>query len=107
MGLNYTGEEEHFISLDDAAALTRRYRLVHTHTRPTLAEYFGKGCLETILGQDGCVGLRIYNGLSPGLTSRLVIVGVTSDGNDIVNGYIAELGRTCPPECPADNPLNS
>jgi hypothetical protein len=36
-----------------------------------------------------------------------VIVGVNSDGNDLFEGAILDLGRGCPPYCSSENPLNS
>jgi hypothetical protein len=37
----------------------------------------------------------------------LVLVGVTSDKNDMVNGVILDHGAMCPPECGVANNLNS
>ena len=41
------------------------------------------------------------------MKKHLVIVGVNEEGNDLYNGNLMEIGKTCPPICPDSNPLNS
>jgi len=36
-----------------------------------------------------------------------VVVGVDSEGNDLYTGYLKNSGIACPPDCSANNPLNS
>ncbi|MFA6261228.1 MAG: hypothetical protein WC760_07170 [Bacteroidia bacterium] len=106
--MSFTGNENHSISLEDAAALTKNYR--DANINPIIGEYFGQTAIEEILAQTGCVGIRAYfaicdpTSLEPKL--RLVICGVDSSENDILN-IIAENGSLCPPNCSTANALNS
>jgi hypothetical protein len=105
--MNYTGNENHEISLNDAADLTQRFRDNLPVIDNTIAEYFSKSALENLLNQQNCVGIRVYYGIDSDMKKHLVIVGVNSDGNDLYEGDLMELGRECPPYCPDTNPLNS
>ena len=103
----YTGNENHQISLADAAALTANYRQQFETNDYIKAEFFGKQAVENLLNQNGCAGLRIYYGKDELNVSKLVIVGVNSSGNDMTQGSILEFGLPCPPYCSDNNPLNS
>jgi hypothetical protein len=105
--MNYTGNEDHAISLADAAELTARYRAQFSAgTFYIKGEYFGKNALNSLLNQTGCVGARMYYGLKADQTQCLVIVGVDSNGNDMTTGEIMEMGLPCPVTCSVDNALN-
>jgi hypothetical protein len=106
--MEYTGNEDHSISLLDASELTKNYRdQFDAETSYIKGEYFGKTALQSLLKQTDCVGARIYYGLKANGTPCLVIVGVDGDGNDITTGEIMEFGALCPSNCSADNELNS
>lgn len=105
--MSFTGQENHDISLQDAAALTKNFRNSQTGTGYIKGEYFGADALNSLLSQEGCVGIRIYYGLDDDGNNKLVIVGVTTDENDMVNGNILEFGAPCPPNCSTQNALNS
>jgi hypothetical protein len=62
-----------------------------------------------MLNQPNCVGTRIYYGLKDDGTQCLVLVGVDSDGNDLIDkdDKILDMGNLCPTLCSKDNPLNS
>lgn len=106
--MNYTGNEEHAISLAEASELTARYRNQFSEgTFYIKGEYFGKNALISLLNQQGCVGARMYYGLKANQTQCLVIVGVDGNGNDITTGEIMEFGYPCPTQCSIDNDLNS
>jgi len=69
------------------------------------AHYFGKDKLNAVLSQSGCVGLRIYYGTkieSPTVEKpELIIVGVDSDGNDLLDeDLIVDVSLPCPTLCP-------
>lgn len=63
------------------------------------AYYFGNELLDKIQAQPGCVGLRLYMGISKSKEadgndeSQIMVVGVDKDGRDIVP-------RPDPPERP-------
>lgn len=106
--MSFTGNENHDISLQDAADLTKNYRDQFTADQIYIkGEYFGKTALQSLLNQKNCVGTRIYYGLKPDLSQCLVLVGVDGSGNDMVNGIILDLGVPCPNSCSTSNALNS
>lgn len=105
--MNFTGNENHEISLNEAAELTQRFRDNMPVIDNTIAEYFGKSALEDLLSQQDCIGIRVYYGIDSDMNKKLVIVGVNSDGNDLYEGALMEKGTICPPYCPSSNPLNS
>ena len=71
------------------------------------SSFIGSANLQTVLNQNDCIGVRIYNGYDDvdGKIS-LIIVGVDSEGKDILgNGLIYDRMATCPPVCPVDGLL--
>ncbi len=100
----FTGNENHEMSLDEAAKLTKNYR-DSTSAGTILGGYFGKTALLGILNQTGCVGMRIYNALLSDGTPTYVLVGVDSPGEDMEDGEIAEIIWPCPPNCPKESAL--
>ncbi len=100
----FTGDEDHGISLKEAAKLTKNYRET-PGTSAFLAAFFGKTALSAILNQQDCAGIRIYNALKENGDPNFVLVGVTADGEDMEDGIIAEYGMGCPPSCPDESAL--
>ncbi len=103
--MEFTGNEEHGMSLEDAAKLTKNYR-DSVSTGTMLGGMFGKTALLGILNQTGCVGMRIYNALLSDGKPTYVLVGVDSAGEDMEDGPIAEIVFVCPPYCPKESILN-
>ncbi len=106
--MSFSGNEGAFISLESAAALTSNYR--SGQMDPILGHFVGANKLQTLLGQTGCVGLRIYYGVDGETGAKeIVIVGVTSNENDILGSTPLILDNTvvCPPTCGDSNDLNS
>jgi hypothetical protein len=101
----YTGQEDHSISLDDAIELTKRFRDSVTSPPYYWGGYFGKTAIQSILSQQGCVGIRIYNAAAANGTLNYVVVGVDSSGEDMENDQLAEHVRGCPPYCPTNSKL--
>jgi len=104
---NFTGNENHEISLNEAAEMTQRFRDNLPVIDYTIAEYFGKSALEDLLNQQDCIGIRVYYGIDSDMKKHLVIVGVNDEGNDLYEGNLMELSINCPPICSTSNPLNS
>ena len=100
----FTGKEDHSISLQDAADLTRNYR--NATLVGIKGHFFGKDTIERILAQEGCVGLRLYHAVENG-NHTLVMVGTDAKEDDLVNGEIAQFAPPCPPNCGQLNALNS
>ena len=103
--MNLDGNENHDISLELAAEWTANYR--NTNPGDTISHYFGKQSIQSILQQEGAVGIRIYYANNEKGEKQLIVVGVKSDGNDIYLGQLAEKSIKCPPNCPLPNPLNT
>ncbi len=101
----FTGNEDHSMSLVEAAELTKNYR-ESVGTGTILSGFFGKTALLGILRQTGCVGMRIYNALLSDGKLTFVLVGVDSEGEDMEDGEIAEIMYPCPPICPGGSTLN-
>ena len=104
--MSFTGREEHGITLNEAAELTKDYRN-QMAANQILGGFFGKDAFRAILDQSNCVGIRYYYGLNSAGQQVLVLVGVTEDENDLYNGVLAELSVPCPNHCSSNNPLNS
>ncbi len=103
--MEFTGQENHNISLSDATKMTAAFR--GKNPNMTKASFFGRDAIERILGQEGCTGIRVYYGEDASSKMSPVLVGVTAKGDDLFNGELAELGGQCPPHCAEGSPLNS
>ncbi len=104
----FNGSEGKQITLLEAAALTKKYR-DSSSADATKAHYIGRDIIEAILGQEGCVGIRMYRALSADNSAeeQLVLVGVTKDNMDMTNGIIADRCIKCPVVCDVNSDLNS
>ena len=71
-------------------------------------EYYGRDAIEAIVGQENCVGIRIYYALDESMMQKLVLVDVDVSENDLYIGASAEKGLVFHPAFGAyANPLNS
>lgn len=104
--MDFTGNEDHSISLAEAAEMTARYRGQMTEEQ-IKGGFFGARAIMTILDQSDCVGIRYYYGLDSNNKQVLVLVGVLANQDDIVDGILAEVSLPCPTFCGSDNSLNS
>ena len=107
--MKLTGKEEHHVSLEAAAALTAAHRdgPGGKAAGGIIGGLFGRGVIDEILAQPGCMGLRYYYGRNATGAPVLVLVGVTADNQDMTTGTLAEVAYPCPPVCAGPNPLNS
>lgn len=103
--MSFTGNENHNITLPEAAQMTENYR--NAHPGATKAFFYGKEALQSILNQANCVGIRIYYAQDNTGAPKLVLVGADGNENDLYNGELAEFGLPCPDHCGTANPLNS
>lgn len=121
---------QHSIPLDQAAAMTRRYRenktLILKPEYPpeilALCETFNKDAIVALGDIPGAVGIRIYYGMDEDLLCHAILVAVDDQGADILppaapetmaaldddddDGDILEDSLRCPTVCPPDSPLN-
>ena len=103
--MSFTGNEDHSISLTDAAALTENYR--DNNVGAVKGHFFGKTAIQDILDQADCVGIRIYYGENASGDKKLVLVGAKANEDDLENGELAQFGIDCPSRCGNNNALNS
>ncbi len=101
-----TGHESHYVTLAEASRLTRAFRNAVAVGEPK-GGYFSRRIFYNILGQQSCVGIRLYFGKQDDGTPTLVLVGVAKTGDDMILGVIGEDVWLCPPWCADCNPLNS
>lgn len=104
--MSFNGNEGEFITLEEGAAMTARYRET-IELGGILGEFIGKNKLIEILEQSECVGIRIYYGINDHGKKSLVFVGADSDTNDLSNGLILDKTSSCPSICSKSNALNS
>lgn len=92
-----TGE---IISQEQAKLLVRAFE--EKFKGEVTSSFIGGNNIARVLNQDGCIGLRIYNGYNEEKKKMsLVIVGVGQDENDLLKeGLIYDELVTCPEYCP-------
>ncbi len=111
MGVMFTGNEDHTISLELAGQMTSAFQSDNPYK--TYAWYFSKKAVGQLLAHERCVGIRIYGGLKQDGQFSPVIFSVTSEGKDLVGGGLSkavsdstigpmdpiEEAMPCPPFC--------
>ena len=96
-------KRDHKISLADATELTKRHRT--DDPKGVHAEFFHREAFDSLLQQPGCAGIRIYHGKGNKGERHSVLVGVDTQGADMVTAGIMQQGAPCPPVCDAESPL--
>ena len=103
--MSFTGNEDHSITLTEAATWTRNYR--EANSGATKGHFFGKAAIQAILNQTNCVGIRIYHALDDRGAKQLIVSGALANENDMYTGLLAERSILCPTHCGVANPLNT
>jgi hypothetical protein len=103
--VHFVETEDHHISLEDAAVMTRRYRT--SNPDALRGGSIGKTAVMDLLRQADCTGLKFYFARKEDGSADAVFVGVDKAGNDMTGGIILERSYPCPPYCGEQNPLNS
>lgn len=93
----FDGNEGKVVSLEDAASWTANYRAANPGA--VQAHTAGKNKLNSILSQEGCVGIRTYHAIDEDGAKCIVMVGVDSSERDLTGGVILERMPPCPPYC--------
>ncbi len=101
----FTGKENHFVTLAEAAQLIRNYQGSIGYGEMKGA-FFGSGIFRKILSQEGCVGIHIYHGIHEDGSPTFVLVGIDEHGFDLLSGVIGQMAMYCPPACDLVSPLN-
>lgn len=93
------------ISLETAQAWAARWKeMQNSGNIPTITAFLIPGIDTTqALKPDEAVDIRGYMGIDSTNTSRLIVVGVNSEGNDLIDEskgyYIYDFTVPCPPSC--------
>ena len=96
-------KKDHRISLAEASELTRGHR----KAQPNVPHggFFHREAFESLLGQKGCAGIRIYRAQGAQGTHHFVLVGVDGEGKDMTGDGCMEKCYPCPPYCDEASPL--
>ena len=101
----FTGREDHTITLDEAAAMTKIYR----QSVPSTARkggFFGRDAILKILNQEDCVGIRYYHGINSAGEPVIILCGALANEDAMDDGALVEFAIPCPTQCGSSNPLN-
>ena len=104
--MTFTGNEGAVITLAEGSKMTAAYRATISNG-DTISLAVGKNLVNSILGQTGCMGIRMYFALDEDGNKQLVLVGVDANGNDMTAGVIVDRTVPCPEICSSKNLLNS
>ena len=96
--MSFNGNEGTMIDLADGGDWTKNYRLSANYDG-VKSIFYGKTKLQDILGQKGCVGIRIYKAIDAEGVPVMVLIGTDANENDLLEGYVLERGILCPPNC--------
>jgi hypothetical protein len=94
--MSVTGNEGGSISHTDAQSWISSFQ--STYPNEIFSNLFGKNVVASVMSQQGCCGLKIYNALDTSGVKKLILYGVNSSGT-LLTGYIAEYASQCPPNC--------
>lgn len=92
----------HFISLEQASKLTKRYRELHPDG--IISEFFYKDAIMRLLALPDAKGLRVYYGQDPDDKDEKHLVLMACKQNEKGEleddtAVIVEAGYRCPPHC--------
>lgn len=88
------------ISLQEAQEMIGAFQ--RSFPEANKAYFVGSNHLKTIMNQEFCIGVRIYNAYdSVSESNTVVLVGVDENGNDMKEGVIVDRAVICPPVCPS------
>lgn len=98
----HTGE---FIDLTEAKELTNAYQTAFPNEPRCF--FVGSDKLQSVIDQDGCIGVRMYRGFDVVRNEQnVVIVGVDANGSDMTGGLLLDRLESCPHVCDSVSPLN-
>lgn len=109
----FTGQEGDPISLETAQRWTENFSA--NYPTGTKAHFFGFEILKQLLAEDGCVGIRMYYAIDDEGKRQLILVGVNSNGDNLLpasmqldgdgGNVIADASYPCPSFCPPGSGL--
>lgn len=91
---------DHTVSRDEATQLVIAHQSLAL-PGDLLSTTFNRRAFEQLLGQAGCVGLRVYQARHGDGSPTLVVVGVDAEGEDLAQAeaVFVQNGTNCPPFC--------
>ncbi len=104
--MRFDGKQDHSISLAEACNMARNYQ-AKIAPGEVIGGYFGEDAIAAILLQEGTTGLRYYFGENDDGSRHIILVGVDEQGDDLVDGLLADKSGECPPFCSKANVLNT
>lgn len=109
---NFNGSEGDVLDIATARNWTSNFRNTNESPNEILAHYFGAEIIQKILGQSGCVGIRIYYALDEAGEKKLLLVGVDANGENLLpleggrtsdeGDVVADYSWPCPDYCPGN-----
>jgi hypothetical protein len=100
--MSVTGNEGGFITQAEGTTMTSNFRAKNPgHVK---AHLVGRVKLEQILAQEGCMGIRVYNGFNPQGERDVLLVGVDANNKDMLN-LILDRTSPCPNYCDTSSSL--
>jgi hypothetical protein len=104
----YTFSKKDGADINDTKAQEwmKRFREKHPAKTDVIARFIGTDIIQTVLGQDQCVGMRIYFGYDEAGALQIIICGARADGSNIwpntagSAAVLADGTLACPPYCP-------
>jgi hypothetical protein len=107
MEYTFNGTEGKPIEQETAKAWSENYQ--KQNPEEIKAHFFGNEIIKKILSEDGCMGIRIYYAIDDTGQKQLLLVGASSDGNNLLPSQkkssgepniIADVSFPCPTYCP-------
>jgi len=109
---NFNGSEGDPLDLHTAKQWTANYRNTLSSSDEISAHYFGAEIIQQILSESNCVGIRIYYAIDDNGEKKLILVGVDSEGENLLStaggkigdgeNTIADYSWPCPDYCPGN-----
>ncbi|WP_396145722.1 hypothetical protein [Flavobacterium sp.] len=98
---------ENTITLEQAQKWARNWR--NNPNTKVIAFLIPEVDLTQVMAEKNTVNIRTYLGIDDQNNSKLMIVGVDSNGKDLIddkNGqYIYDMTSACQPDCDVNSPL--
>lgn len=98
---NNSGE---IINIAKAENFTHSFQVRNPSSKKSY--FIGSDKVRMILEQENCIGVRLYDGLNSETSEEnRVLVGVDSNGEDMVDGVIVDELIPCPEKCSKNSSL--
>ncbi|AWA30449.1 hypothetical protein HYN48_10325 [Flavobacterium magnum] len=91
------------ITLETALALTGNFRAKYPEA--VQGYLISAENIKMILAQEGCTGIRIYNGYDEETGQITPVIVGTNSGNDMCSGVILDKALPCPNYCDSSSAL--